>query len=224
MRKQFRRKRKRFSRGYGSNFANNYKAVSKYTNWNTIWTAINNIKSLINVERKFLDVSITPAAVDKNNPTIDWLSSISEGNDYNNRQGISVKSNSLFLRGYLTLPSTATVGHVVRFILFLDLEGLGTAPTASDLLETSTDVNSPLNHFNGKRFKVLYDRLHVLSISGPEIKPFKVYKKCGHHIRWSNSTTATREGHIYAMYLSDTHTTTEQPLLGYDSRLRFVDN
>lgn len=201
-----------------------YKTVAKNTNWDSVWRAIMDLKSLVNVERKFNDVQVTPAQQSKT-ATITSLSAVSEGSDYNQRTGLSIKADSLYVRGSSYAYNTsATSDSNLRMLIIRDNEGLGSAPTEADIFEYTGDINSPINHLNGKRFTVLYDKVFNYSINGPTSHTFKKYIKLGHHIKYANSTTGTREGHIYFVTQSDTNTAVNEPYIGFDSRLRFIDN
>lgn len=183
------------------------------------------IKNLINVERKFND-TVYSGTAQTTTPVITSLSAISEGSDYNNRDGLSVKPSSLSLRGVVSAQASQTVGNVfVRCMIIRDKEGLGTAPVDSDILESKNDINSPLNHVNGKRFQVLHDKMYSISDGGgPSGHAFKAFKKLSGHIRYSNSTTGTREGQLYMLTMSSTATAIDEPLVAWYARLRFIDN
>lgn len=179
------------------------------------------LAGLINVEKKFCDVSFAPTAVN-NTGNSSWLSSISEGTDYNQRNGISVKAVSLSLRGSVQLPpSVANEGQQIRLILVRDTED--TIPGFGDLLEAVTTY-SPLNHINVSRFQVLWDHVYTLSAAGTTVVQFRKYFKCSDHIKWSNTTTGIREGHFYLFYVSDGTGATSNPLLNFYSRMRYIDN
>lgn len=184
------------------------------------------LKSIVNVEKKFNDLgssgNMQPLA---SAATVDWLTNIAQGTDYNKRDGISVKPASLFLRGTIELQGTAPVGTNVRHVLVLDKEGLGTAPTVTDLFEDTSYFVSPLNHINGKRFKVLMDRITSVSPQGPQSVHWKKFLKLNHHTRWSNTTTGTREGHLYMFSFADQYSAGVSAAVStYYSRLRFIDN
>lgn len=187
-----------------------------------LWKAIQELRKLMNVERKFIDMQVTPAPVDKNGAVV-HLSPCNQGSDYNERTGNSIKATSLLLRGYVNLPSTATTGHVMRLILFRDLDNNSSAPTPATVLE-NVEPNSPLLHTEGKRYKIIRDKLITVSNTGPDIKMVKFNIKLNSHIKYSDPTTGIREGQLYLLVLSDTLTVSEEPLFGYDSRIRFVDN
>jgi hypothetical protein len=187
------------------------------------WAAAKYVKGLINVEHKFNDVS--QSGQQSTTATVTSLSNISEGTDYNQRTGISVRATSLYVKGCIYAFSTqATFGETVRTMIVCDMDNTGSAPSASDILEAPTDVNSALNHTNGQRFKVLFDRNYLISPGGDGGKEFKVYLKPNSHIRWSNSTTGTREGHLYMLQLSTTAVAANEPNVTWYSRLRYVDN
>lgn len=220
-RKTYYRRRRRTRRGGG--FSEGYKTVAKYTNWATLWGAIKDIKSLINVESKFCDTNFATTAVNTTGG-IQWISSISEGSDYNNRDGLSVKAANMFLRGTVTVATTPTnYAQNLRFIVFIDKESVGT-PTTTDLLESPTNYVSPLNHTNGKRFQILWDKVYDVQVTGSSGRVIKLWRKLGHHIKWLNTTTGVKQGHIYVAYLSDGNAAGVNPNLTFYSRIRYIDN
>lgn len=188
------------------------------------WQMAKYIKTLVNVERKFIDTSI--AATLGNTGAVTRITDIAGGSAYNQRAGLSVKATSLFLRGSF-ICNNSIVGSLAqraRCVVFEDMDNTGTAPTTADVLE-SVAVNSPLNHTNGKRFKILYDRVFVLAPDASNaIQQFKHYIKLNDHVRWSDTTTGTREGQLYVIYFCDTGTATNQPAVDLQARIRFVDN
>lgn len=188
------------------------------------WSAAKYVKALVNVEHKFLDTTYTYTA-QSTTPVVTWLTSISEGSDYNQRDGISVKASALYIKGTAAPnPTQTTFLQQLRCIIFQDNDNTGTAPVASDLLEASTDIHSPLNHTNGKRFRVLMDKNYLINADANGGHSIKKYFKLNDHIRWSNSTTGTREGHIYMLTMSDTATAAQEPGISWYSRLRYIDN
>lgn len=222
------RKRKGYKKrnkrpGYGYGWVPTIKnATSAMGATAALWTAVRGLYKMLNVEKKFLDNQVTPAPVDKNGAVV-HLSPCNQGSDYNERTGNSIKASSLYLRGYTNLPSTATTGHILRAILFIDHDNNATAPTPATFLE-NVEPNSPILHTEGKRYEVLRDQMIALSNTGPDIKMVKWNIKLDHHIKYSDPTTGIREGQIYLLVISDTLTVSEEPLFGYDCRIRYVDN
>lgn len=187
------------------------------------WQMAKYVKSLVNVERKFCDTVVSNPFLTTG--TLDANSAISEGTDYNQRDGLSVKGTSLYIRGTVNLSGTGPIVDTnARVIFFQDSDNTGSPPTASDLLESVT-VNSPINHTNGKRFKILSDKVYSLSPNGSTARHYKIFIPKIGHIRWSNSTTGTREGHLYCLWLADTNTSpVSLTTHNYFARLRYIDN
>ena len=178
----------------------------------------NFVKGLVNAEYKMLDTSAatTPTATGY----VAALSTILEGADYNNRNGLSIKAASLFLKATI-FQNPAANASAVRCLICIDSDNTGTAPVVSDILETSS-VISPLNHTNGKRFKILTDRTYCVNNNGEQERFIKKYIKLRHHIKYSNTTTGTRSGQLYMLVISDT--LTNNPSFNYYTRLRYLDN
>lgn len=189
------------------------------------WKGVKMLKSLINVERKTYDTDPVLNTPTITGPGLDWLTTISEGSDYNQRTGISVKANSLYLRGFLTLGGTVPLPTNLRMVVVLDKEGYGTSPTTTDVFEDATHFNAPLSHINVRRFTILSDKVYSLCPGNNQTLHFKSFMKLNHHVLWSNSTTGTKQGHIYCFYFADNYNaTTSFVTTSYHSRFRFIDN
>lgn len=177
------------------------------------------VASVVNVERKFFDVTntgLSPSTVGSVYP----LSQIGVGDTFNTREGNSIKA----LNEYIQLSAqlnTAAEATFLRCILFMDNENNGSTPAVADVLE-SVGYLSPINHVNGTRFTILRDCRIILTKTG-NAKEYKIYKKLGSHIKWSGSNgTDTKEGHLYLLLLSDQATDT--PSVNFLARMRFIDN
>jgi len=166
------------------------------------WEGVGAIAGL-NEEIKKLDTTSTGTIT--NAGVVSSLSLIAEGNDYNQRDGHSIKAISLEAR--LTMQSyNATTNNMFRWIVFRDLEQNGVQPTAAQLLESVGGAyapNSAYQHDNTERFEILHDVLHEVSYDRPVALLFGT--KLGCHIRFSGTTAAdasNKEGHIYAALFS----------------------
>lgn len=186
------------------------------------WKMAKYLKSVINVERKYIDYNQAPAQITTTG-TVLLLSGANQGTDYNQRDGLSAKMVSLNCRYTCELPSgfASPEGQYIRLIWFIDQE-TGT-PAVSDVLET-TSIVSPLNHLNGKRFSILYDKVHFLSIAGQTGIQRSMFKRMQSHLKWSNATTGLKEGHVYVLLLSDASTAGTEPFVSFYNRIRFIDN
>lgn len=179
------------------------------------------LKSMVNVERKFCDVNYSSQVIGKS-LAVYQLNTIAEGSDYNQRTGISVKSSSLLLRFSVHLDPAATYNQV-RLILFEDCENQGSAPTGTDILESSTNYLSPLQHSHGQRWKVLRDKIITLDVNGKAVVDLRMFMKMASHYKYSGVNAGdTYNCALYLGIISDNNT--NSPVVDFYSRLRFVDN
>lgn len=184
------------------------------------WKGVKFLKDLVNVEHKYFDVMQSNQAIGTT-AVIYPLSQIAAGDAYNQRDGNSIKLESILLRLTAVL-NTSAEQTFIRAILFFDDEQRGTTPTASEVLESSGDYLSPINHLNGLRFRVCRDKIINLRKTD-NAQLVKMWCEPKRHIRYSSGTnTDTKEGNVYLLLLSDQATNT--PLVDFDSRLRFIDN
>lgn len=215
-----------YVRRYKKNNKNPRKSVSWYNRrYSTLdlakkaWSATKYIKSLINVETKFFDVTQTGLSISSSG-SIYPLSQIAGGSAYNQRDGNSVKAVSNLCRLSAVLNSPAE-SVFIRCIIFTDAEQRASTPAVSDVLE-SVGYLSPINHINGSRFQVVSDTLLVLKKDMNAISK-KYFRKLNSHIKFSSATsTDTKEGNFYMLLLSDQ--ATNVPTVNFLNRLRYVDN
>jgi len=185
------------------------------------WSAVKMISTLINVEEKLFDVasSVNPSSTGN----IINLSNIAEGSDYNNRDGLSILTQSLTFNTIMTKHASA-VNTFLRVILFRDNDQRGTDPAVTDVLETAS-VIAPIMHFSANRFTIVDDKMFVLTDSSATALQSRSTYKLNKHIYFNNTTgvdASNYEGALYALILSDQATNT--PTIAYYSRLAFTDN
>lgn len=181
------------------------------------------VKKLLNVEVKFNDTSGT--SIPNNTGGIATISAMTKGTNYNQREGNSIKNMSIQWRGTASINASATETFV-RLMIFRDNECQGAYPAVTDVLQ-SASVVSPLNHLNGKRFKILSDKVYSLSINGRENLSFKHFIKidkshCKYNDANAGDVTDQREGAL--MYLIISNEATNKPSCQLYFRQRFVDN
>lgn len=214
------KRRRRFDRKYPYSGA----ALNSLGKMTGMQKQINVIKSLINVEKKVLDTNADPTP--SNTASIVTLSNVAQGDDYNQRNGRKIKADSIYLNGQVRIENTAAKETVLRVIIFIDSESDGETPTAAELLQDGTDLQSPLNYaYAGTRFKVLMDRYLLVSSNGPQNKAIKFYRKLGHHVSYLGTGATSGNmgtGNIYMLLMSNEPTNT--PTFSYWARFRFIDN
>lgn len=182
------------------------------------------VKSLINVERKVKYTTQTGVSVNTT-PVFQCLTNIATGTSDTTRIGNSIKANSLNWRFHLA--KTNSQQCIVRIIIFMDIAGHGGTPSESDLLQTTGEVNSPLNLDNGKRFTVLKDFYGQMSNGSRTIFLRKGGMKLNHHCEYdgtSSNVSDTTNGHLWVMYMSNIAPAGDDPTIESYFTFRYIDN
>lgn len=178
------------------------------------------VAGMLNTEYKFCDTAVTPTLT--NTGYIRIVTDLAEGNDYNQRNGISLKMSSIQVRYNLIVNSASTTGVAVRAMWFIDHNVDGTTPLITDVLENTSTV-SPLAHANTGRFTILYDKVHCLSSDGTEENSYRWFKKLNNHVKYSGPlVTDIRQGQVYMLWLTDLAAL--NPTCQQFTRIRYVDN
>lgn len=176
-----------------------------------------------NVERKYSDVNATTTY--SSTPTLTLLNGLSLGTTSETRNGQSIKMVSMQLRMTGSINASATTTQV-RFIIFRDRQANAAAPTAANLLENSTGINSPLNLDYGKRFKVYIDKEFMMSLNGTAALRYEKYMKVIFHVDYNTGNTGTiadiTTNSLYILIMSDQATNT--PTIAWYFRMRYIDN
>jgi hypothetical protein len=110
-------------------------------------------KLLSEVERKTFDVAATQA-VGAATAGIIQLSSIPQGDDFNQRDGRKVTFVSSQMR-YTFQGTTNNTGY--RVMVLVDKQSNGITPVPADILTAPTDIRSPMTIEFKERFRVLHD-------------------------------------------------------------------
>lgn len=186
------------------------------------WKGVKSIRSLINVERKYHDVSASTTP--NSSGTIINLSNIAQGNDYNNRDGNSILLQSHLMRFDMGNNASA-LQTFIRCIIFSDNDQRGADPAVTDVLE-SAGTNSPLNHFVNKRFTIYRDfKVNLETNNQTACKKLFYRFPTPTHCKYQSTAGADAsnyEGAMYMLLISDQGTNT--PTINWHSRLRFTDN
>lgn len=115
---------------------------------------------MLNVEKKFHDVQLSASDIYSGSPYIQLLNGIAQGDTSQTRDGGQCKLINCLIRfNVLGEVDTGTyrIPKSIRWMIVLDKQADGTAPTLSELLEdptTSPDC-SPMKYANSKRFRVM---------------------------------------------------------------------
>lgn len=153
------------------------------------------------------------------------FSTMAQGLDYaQNRIGDSIKLQRIEARYRIAMATTATKTFG-RVIYFRDLDGYGTAPSVTDVLETA-DVLSPYKFLNSERFSILYDELLCLSSTGDASEVATINMNHEGHIKYLGTTATAAsngKGSLYFLILSN-ETGTNVPTFAHNERIYFTDD
>ncbi len=182
--------------------------------------------SMLNSEAKLVDVTNSNGNITA--PIVNLVSAIAEGSDYNQRTGNSIKVENVRLDYFVSVNATATTNYL-RVLCFRDFSNQGAPPNPADLLEDNTSTNaqivSPLAHFVGDRFEVLYDHVEAVSTQGNPLVHRRVAFGISDHVLFNGTTNGSAsawQGSIWIYFFSDN--ATNGPLVVSKSRCYFVDN
>lgn len=179
------------------------------------------VKKLLNVEYKVHDQTITAAP--SLTGVVSFLGSgLVQGDASNTREGNSILIKSIQLRGQVT---TTVPNHCIRYIVFMDTDGTGTAPAVGDLLANNdTEGMYSVLRYPG-RFRVLLDKVYDVSSNGKSRQSFHLHQTMNVHQKWNGSGGAVTDARKNALYLlSISSGSATLPSNNLHWRYRFIDN
>jgi len=147
-------------------------------------------------ELKYKDTTHN-VAPDTTGNAVSLCSGLVRGDEYNEREGDNIYAKSLRFSYILTKPSVAVDAssppYQVRMIILWDLARngqnavqlfTGVAPTDEeeanavfDDRDGMTTINAPYYHGTRDRYKILYDKIHVINSTNPQVNNSIVVRK-----------------------------------------------
>lgn len=164
------------------------------------------------------------------------VGTIAEGTGESERIGRKITVRSVFVKGWVYLPSGTTLnssGDIVRIIVYQDKQANGAAATVANILD-STDVLSFMNLENSLRFRILKEKVIAVNtmglgaFTGPtygvaeKFTHFKMAIKCNMPIEFKGNTPSVADltsNNIGIMAISESAVATLQ----YYVRVRYKD-
>lgn len=181
--------------------------------------------SAINTENKYLDVS-SSATLPFNTPAIVLLSNTGTGTSEQDRIGNSILARNVNIRFSYTPNFTSVAFQLYRVILFVDKQQAGTAPTAAQLFQTPSNLDTPFNKNFTDRFAILKDKRFNIAQQGSQTMSVqKWFRKLEFHIRYVGTSSASASMGNNSLYLLLwSNAVTNPPTYNLYSRLNFTDN
>lgn len=182
---------------------------------------ISTLKSLINTEPKYIDVS---SAVNPSSAAMVYtrLTPIAQGTTDITRIGNKILLKDIVLRMRVTINGAASATSV-RVILFCFKTCNGSDPGVNILAGASTEA--PLNLDFSKDIVVIRDFSIPLSINGTRDQHRKSYNILNFHCDFDGTSSNigdAKQNQIYLGYLSNEPTNT--PSLAFYSRVKYYDS
>jgi len=179
--------------------------------------------NLLNAE--FKSIEATASGNETTTPSITWLSGTAQGDGSDDRDGSSLKIKKIAVRFRVAAAAAGAAGSAIRVVFFVDTANTGSAPSASEVLNSGMSGFPTINSFD--RFNVLYDEVIPLNPSGVAsafraIVLTQVEDMHVHQLGTSNSVANARGPHVFC-YIQSTETT-NPPSIDLTSRMSFVDN
>lgn len=188
------------------------------------WSGVKYLKKLVNVERKKYDTEVVATSVNNSTGSVTALTTIAQGDNDGERGGLSIKPQSLLIRGTLLCSASAS-GTMVRIMVVRDNEQVAdTDPSINNILDGNITVTAlaPLNNLTVGRYTMLYDKLMVLDPQRP-FKSFEIFKELSGHIRYNGTASSDIQKHgMYVCVISNE--ATNYPTLNFAARLSYTDN
>jgi len=179
------------------------------------------VRYTLNAEVKRFDL-ITGGFAPGAGGNVSVLSLVTLGDDYNNRDGHSLRTVALEARWSYQM-NAAAVSDLLRVIIFADMECAGAAPTVATVLEGANPL-SLFQHDNVGRFVVLHDQL--IDTSAVRVTMEGVIKlPLDVHIKYQSAAGTVadcREGNLFVLTVAREAVNTGT--FSLISRLSFLDN
>lgn len=188
------------------------------------------LKSVINVEYKYNDLSVIPTNLDYGGVVGNFHQGITQGLTASTRTGDSIKVTSLDIGLTIYKGSTQAGTVPYRLLILRGHDERLTPPIGSSVLASSGTyqaVNCPRAVDTVRNYSVIKEIKGVISsIAGDKdsVHHHEIYISEPGHVKYGTSVNTAEDGGLYYMFISDGAAATTQPNFAMYARTRFVDN
>lgn len=186
------------------------------------------LKGMINCELKKNDQALSSTAVSYSGLVGLQLTNIDQGDQRTARNGVSILCKSVFIRGVVNADDTP-VSNNIRLMVVMDTMNTGTAPSLSDVLESTGGALAPfsaLKQISAGRFKILWSKLLTVSKVTNQSQVFKAYIPVNKHVKYQGTSGSDEwKNQIYFMAISSViGSGGSEPTVACYARTSFYDN
>lgn len=156
------------------------------------------------------------------------INGMTSGSSIDQRVGREITMRSIQFQ-YVVRANTAGVDQQTRVVLVYDRQTNGGAPAFNDVFDY-TNCTSVRRLENRKRFKVLYDRTHVVNAIGEPGAQVarRFYRRLRHPVTFNSGNTGLvgdiTTGSVYLLFISTQAAGTNAALIDFQTRIRYSDN
>lgn len=208
-----------------------YGGMNRYRNYyrggKQLYKDVMMLKGLINVEKKFIDVSNSGTALATNTTgTLVLLNGVDAGGTQVQRTGNSIKMTSIKMEGFVQLNSAATNDYVTVSIV-LDKQPNAATANWNDIYEigSASSALAQRNKLTVDRFIVIKKWDLPLATAGDTIRKFQCFEKLNLHEKFNGNGNTIASIYTNALYLVFSgNLSANFSNIQYFSRVRFVDN
>lgn len=224
---------------YRKGGARRYRRKPRYTTMGSAahlakkaWGVAKYVKSIVNTEYKVCDTDIN-FQCDNLAYDIQLLTGLTQGNNFNERNGNSVLAKSLYINGRIYL-GTGFNHAVVRLMLVEYKSCQGANPAVGDIMVTTTTdqaVNSfrQVGNANSKNYKIWWDKRYSLDSDFKDEIFISKYIKMTHHMKYigTGSTVAScGAGNFFLLAVSTSTNNAGVFPINFNGKIRtrYIDN
>ncbi len=186
---------------------------------------VNSIRKMFNTELKYND-SVATTTVGTTF-TIYLLNALTQGTTSTTRLGDTIRASRLQLNISCNINTASTTGYVdFRIFVIRDLQPNGATFAAASYLQAPTNVLSPINMAQCKRFVTIDDQIFTLDLQGPEAYTYRKVYELNFHPEYGLGNAGTvadiSKDALFLAVLSNDNT--NMPGYTFYSRFQFIDN
>lgn len=213
-------KRRTYRRGRGGSLLSRFSRMRVGTVASRALAGVRYLKGLVNSEKYHKDNAIA-GNIDGNNPTIQHLNNIAQGDGDGNRSGNSILMKKITYN--YSFDGAANLNSAVRVVVLIDSQQIGdTTPGWLDVFE-SVSVNTLMAKATLGRFTIVYDKIHNFNIAGVMQITRRGIIYIPRHARYNGANTNDiQKNGVYFMCCSDQGTVF--PIINSNYRLYYHDN
>jgi hypothetical protein len=194
-----------------------------------LWKDVKYLKGLVNTETKFVSNSIGPTTVQNTSWQNEYISGLTQGDEYFQRDGNSVRVKKISANIKIENLGLGNTAQTIRLILVRESAPRGALPSMSEVFVTPASGNLVLSKYNPLEmtgYSILFDKKYTVTKADRPVIYDTFFKAADFHMEY-NGTTATISDQTKCsltwFFISD-QPTSNRPEITIESRVNYIDN